>query len=133
MERVRTDIQINGRKVWTLFDTGARNSYVSPAAAKGLPTSDLREPFRVALGGEHRSLSRQCVVDARVGGKAVSFLAYLLDSIGKDEEGREIDVLFGAIEMQRWGIRPVPDEERLDLTHYPEQFVEYWCPESEVR
>jgi hypothetical protein len=27
--------------------------------------------------------------------------------------------------MQRWGIRPVPDEERLDMTHYPEEFVEY--------
>ncbi len=24
-----------------------------------------------------------------------------------------------------FGIRPVPDEERLDLTHYPKEFVEY--------
>ncbi len=26
--------------------------------------------------------------------------------------------------MQPWGVRPVPDEERLDLSHYPEEFVE---------
>jgi len=26
--------------------------------------------------------------------------------------------------MRQWGIRPVPDEERLDLSHYPEEFVE---------
>ena len=25
-----------------------------------------------------------------------------------------------------WGIRPIPDEERLDLSHYPEEFVEFW-------
>jgi hypothetical protein len=23
------------------------------------------------------------------------------------------------------GIRPIPDEERLDLTHYPKEFVEF--------
>jgi hypothetical protein len=27
--------------------------------------------------------------------------------------------------MQQWGIRPVPDEECLDLSHYPEEFVEF--------
>jgi len=27
--------------------------------------------------------------------------------------------------MQQWGIRLIPDEERLDLSHYPEEFVEF--------
>ncbi len=36
-----------------------------------------------------------------------------------------IEVLFGALAMQQWGIRPVPDEEKLDFTHYPEEFVEF--------
>ena len=27
--------------------------------------------------------------------------------------------------MQQWGIRPVPDQEALDLSHYPEEFVEF--------
>jgi hypothetical protein len=31
----------------------------------------------------------------------------------------------GKLAMQQWGIRPVPDEERLDLTHYPKEFVEF--------
>ncbi len=26
--------------------------------------------------------------------------------------------------LQQWGIRPISDEERLDLSHYPEEFVE---------
>jgi hypothetical protein len=43
----------------------------------------------------------------------------VIDEIGQDEEGKPIEILFGALAMQQWGIRPVPDEERLDLTHYP--------------
>jgi len=27
--------------------------------------------------------------------------------------------------MQQWGIRLVPDEERLDLSHYPDEPVEF--------
>ena len=49
----------------------------------------------------------------------------MIDQIGKDEDGKPIEILFGALAMQHWGIRPVPDEERLDLSHYPEVFVEF--------
>ena len=27
--------------------------------------------------------------------------------------------------LRQWGIRSIPDEERLDLSHYPEEFVEF--------
>jgi hypothetical protein len=40
----------------------------------------------------------------------------VIEDIGNDEDGRPIEILFGALAMQQWGIRPVPDEERLDLT-----------------
>jgi hypothetical protein len=36
-----------------------------------------------------------------------------------------IEVLFGALAMQQWGIRPITDQEKLDLTHHPKEFVEY--------
>ena len=49
----------------------------------------------------------------------------MLDEIGKDENGRPIEILFGALAMQQWGIRPVPDEEKLDLSHYSDEFVEF--------
>ena len=51
--------------------------------------------------------------------------ALVIDEIGKDENGTPIEILFGALAMQQWGIRPVPDEERLDLSHYPKEFVEF--------
>jgi hypothetical protein len=49
----------------------------------------------------------------------------IIDEIGKDEDGKPIEVLFGALAMQQWGIRLVLAEERLDLTHYPKEFVEF--------
>ena len=62
---------------------------------------------------------------ARVDGHQISTLALVIDEIGRDEDGKPIEILFGALAMQQWGIRPIPDEERLDLTHYPEEFVEF--------
>ena len=52
-------------------------------------------------------------------------IALVLDRIGNDENGTAIDVLFGALAMRQWGIRPVPDEERLDLSHYTREFLEF--------
>jgi hypothetical protein len=27
--------------------------------------------------------------------------------------------------MQQWGIRLIPGQEKLDMSHYPEEFVEF--------
>nr|VFK63443.1 MAG: hypothetical protein BECKUNK1418G_GA0071005_103328 [Candidatus Kentron sp. UNK]VFK72360.1 MAG: hypothetical protein BECKUNK1418H_GA0071006_11109 [Candidatus Kentron sp. UNK] len=51
--------------------------------------------------------------------------AMVLDHIGLDEEGKEIEILFGALAMQQWGIGLFPAEEKLDLSHYPREFVEW--------
>jgi len=42
-----------------------------------------------------------------------------------DEDGKTIEILFGALAMQQWGIRLIPEQEKLDLSHYPEKFVEF--------
>ena len=49
----------------------------------------------------------------------------VLDKIGLDEEGKPIEVLFGALAMQEWGIRLIPEHEKLDMSHYPTEFVEF--------
>ncbi len=125
MGRVREHIKVNGKKFWTLFDTGARNTYVVPRVAAQLVTSKLHEPFRSTLGGEIKESKQDAILEATVQGHRVSTLAMVIDRIGKDEAGKSIDVLFGALAMQNWGIRPVPDEEKLDLSHYPKEFVEF--------
>jgi hypothetical protein len=54
MGRIREHIRINGRKCWTLFDSGAQNTYVVPEVAKLLVTKKMTKPFRSALGGRHQ-------------------------------------------------------------------------------
>ena len=125
MGRVRQHIEINGHKAWTLFDTGARNTYVVPAVAAHLVTSKLDKPMRTALGGGVKETRQGAMLQAKVQGHPILTTAMVLDAIGDDEDGIPIEVFFGALAMQQWGIRPVPDQEALDMTHYPKEFVEF--------
>lgn len=123
--RVRQAIEVAGRDCWTLFDSGARNTYITRDVASLLGTSPTSAPIRIKLGGAARDITEETILKASVEGYPVSTHALVIDEIETDEEGRRIDVLFGALAMQQWGIRPVPDEERIDLTHYPTEFVEF--------
>lgn len=125
MGRIRKHIKVDGKKFWTLFDTGARNTYIVPSVASRLVTSKLPKAFRTALGGGVRQAKEAAILNAEIDGHKISTMAMVIDQIGKDKDGKPIEILFGALAMQNWGIRPIPDEERLDMTHYPEEFVEY--------
>lgn len=125
MGRVRQHIKVKGKKFWTLFDTGARNTYVVPRVASQLVTSKLEAPFRSALGGGVKEAKQTAILEGHIEGYRIATLAMVIDRIGEDEDGKPIDILFGALAMQNWGIRPIPDEEKLDLTHYPKEFVEF--------
>jgi hypothetical protein len=125
MGRIRQTIKVDGQKCWTLFDIGARNTYVVPSVAQVLITSTTSRVFRTALGGEVKEINTSAILEAEIEGHPIATHALVIDEIGKDENGKPIEILFGALAMQQWGIRPVPDEERLDLSHYPEEFVEF--------
>lgn len=126
MGRVRQNIQVDGLNCRTLFDTGARNTYVTRDVARALVVKKEEEdPIRTKLGGGVRESRETAVLSARIEGHRVSTHAVVLDEIVRDEDGKTIEVLFGALAMRQWGIRPVPDREELDLTHYPSEFVEY--------
>ena len=125
MGRIRRNIRVDGREFWALFDTGARNTYVVPAVAQLLTTSKVSRPIRSALAGEIKRTDITALLQADIEGHPISTHALVVDQIGSDEDGKPIEILFGALAMQQWGIRPVPDEETLDLTHYPDEFVEF--------
>jgi len=118
-------IKVDGRECWTLFDTGARNTYVVQDVAQLLTTSKLPSLFRSALGGQHQETNTMALLTAEVEGHLISTNAMVLPKIGNDEDGKPIEIFFGALAMQQWGIRPVPDEEKLDMSHYPDEFVEF--------
>src|SRR5713226_8978107 len=113
MRRVREHIKVSGKKFWTLFDTGARNTYIVPSVAARLVKFKLPKTFRSALGGGIKKAREGAALNAEVQGCKVATLAMIIDEIGKDEDGKPIEILFGALAMQNWGIRPIPEEERL--------------------
>jgi hypothetical protein len=118
-------IHVGGRDCWTLFDTGARNTYVVPEVASTLKTSRVEPPFRSALGGELKRTNQTALLEGEVEGRRISTHAMVIDEIGSDEDGTRIQILFGALAMQQWGIRLIPQQEKLDLSHYPEEFLEF--------
>jgi hypothetical protein len=125
MGRIKQSIKVDGLECWTLFDTGARNTYVTQSVARALKTAPMPRSVRTALGGAIKESNTATVLQAEVDGHLISTHALVLENIGKDEDGKPIEILFGALAMQQWGIRLIPDEERLDLTHYPDEFVEF--------
>jgi hypothetical protein len=125
MGRVKENIDVKGQKFWTLFDTGARNTYVVAQVAALLTPSVMPKPFHTALGGKVHEATQAVVLDADIEGCTISTHAMVLEEIGRDEDGKPIEVLFGALAMQQWGIRPIPDQEKLDMSHYSTDFLEF--------
>ena len=70
-------------------------------------------------------MDRLCLLYCAVEGLPIELHARVVPEIGTDEEEKRIEVLLGALAMQEWGIVPIPHEERLDMTHYPAEFVEF--------
>lgn len=125
MGRVRCELRINGRTCWVLFDSGARNTYAIAEAVQGLPSWDDPHPEPVALGGKVHRIVRGCMLMGTIEGHWVKTHARILDDIGNDEKGRRIEILFGALAMQEWGIELDLKNERLDLSHYSKEFLEF--------
>lgn len=130
MGRVRRNVVVADRPFWALFDTGARNSYVVEEVASLLPTLPLDREEPVALAGRVHQVDKECVLSCLVEGLPIRARARVLSDIGRDEDGRPIEILLGALAMQEWGIAPIPREERLDMTHYPREFVEFVAMEQ---
>ena len=125
MGRIRQMIAVDGRECWTLFESGARNTYVIPEVAELLQTSSTPRTIRTALGGTVKETNTEAVLHANIEGHPISTYALVITNIGRDEDGKPIEILFGALAMQQWGIKLNPPEEKLDLTNYPEEFVEF--------
>lgn len=108
-----------------MFDSGTRNTYVTLSIARFLTTTSLAWPVRTRLNDDVKVTKTSAILHAEIEGHPISTHAFVVDEIEINAEGKRIEILFGALAMKLWSIRPIPDENRLDLTHYPEVFVEY--------
>ena len=125
MWRIRQMITVDGRECWTLFDSGARNTYLIQSVSSLLTTSKVKKTFRTAISGQVKESTETALLEAEIEGRLISTHAMVIDEIGNDEDGNPIEILFGALAMQQWGIRLIPEQEKLDMSHYPEEFVEF--------
>lgn len=125
MGRITREIEVGDKTFWAMFDTGSKNTYVLSPVADAAGGRTPVQPRGVALGGRAHALTEGCYLKAHIEGHSVEDDAYVIDALGHDDHGRTIDVLVGALLMQKWCIRLVPDEERLDFTHYPVAFQEF--------
>ena len=74
-----------------------------------LPSFKLEESERVSLGGKIHDVVLDCRLVCLVEGLPIRTNARVLEEIGSDEEGKRIEILIGALAMQEWGIRLIPD------------------------
>ena len=105
MGRIKQMISVDGRECWTLFDSDTRNTYVIPSVADLLKTSTTPRPIRTALGGSVKETNTEAVLHAEIEGHQISTYVLVITNIGKDEDGNPIEILFGALAMQQWGIK----------------------------
>lgn len=125
MGRIRQMIRVDGRDTWTLFDSGARNTYVVPEVSALLATTQLPRPTYTRLGGETKMSTVAAVLVGEIEGRMFHTEAMVIDRIGMEEDGNAVEILFGALAMQQWGIRLVLETETLDLSHFPSEFLEF--------
>lgn len=126
MGRVRLHIQVYGRDCWTLFDSGAENTYVTPRISNLLGERPLATVWRTHIGGKTHHIRHKCDLVAKVKGKPIEVEAYVLSSIGFDKKaGRHFDVLVGALAMQKWNIELDLKREDVDMRKYSREFVEF--------
>ena len=125
MGRIRSEIVVGGRKRWTLFDSGARHSYIVADAAPPAEVKTLPVERPAALGGRSHKIRQVCLVFAEVEGHSLDFEANVVEEIGDDEDGRRIEILFGALAMQAFGLKLDPKNERLDWSHFSTDLVEF--------
>ena len=125
MGRIRLELDVDGKKCWTLFDSGARNSYITQEAAAGLSLLPVKGIRKSPWGGREHQVTHVCHVPTNLEGHLLEIPASVVDEIGPDENGRRIDILFGALAMQQWNVKLDVPNERLDLTHLSHDFVEF--------
>lgn len=125
MGRIKQYIEVGNQKYWALFDTDARNTYVTSTVSSQLRTDEFESSKPISLDGKTHSIKKYCDLRCKIKGYEVNTNAFVLDEIGNDENGKKIDALIGALLMQQWGIILIPEKEDIDMSNYPKEFVEF--------
>lgn len=126
-QRIYDEIKTNGKVLYSLFDSRARNSYITRDAVLnlGIKPRRLRHPYRAGLGGEKRFVREFVDIEGTLHGLPLHLSLYVVDKLGADEAGRPLQLLFGMLAMEQWGIELDLQNKKLDLRHFTKEFIEF--------
>lgn len=114
MARIIKTIEIEGQPAMALFDTGAIYTHVRSSLVTEAPRRAMVPPTHVALGGREIEVRELCLMEGKIEG-----LGFLADAVPMEEighaDGHELDVIIGALTMERWEIGLDPKTGTLDL------------------
>lgn len=123
MARIVKDIEVGGRVLRTLFDSGSLRSYIK--AEFRSPNAWKVKPIMVGLGGETRRLDERCGLTATIDGLEFDVTPYIVEELGETEQGA-LDAMVGALTMEEWYIKLDPRTGELDLSGLRKrEFTEY--------
>ena len=123
MGRIVQEVEVGGRSLRALFDTGSLRSYIT--AQFRVSTTRRVTPITVGLGGEVRQLDERCDVTVRINGLELDMTAYVVSQLGETEHG-PLDAIIGALTMEEWYIKLDPQKAELDLSGLRKrEFTEY--------
>ncbi|MFN3475977.1 MAG: hypothetical protein ACK4Z6_00265 [Candidatus Methylomirabilales bacterium] len=114
MARIIRTIEIEGQPAVALFDTGVIYTYVRALLVRSAPSRAVTRPARVAMGGREIEIRELRLIEGKIEGLDFFADAVPVEEIGK-ADGQELDVLIGALTMERWEIRLDPKSGALDL------------------
>ena len=125
MGRIIKEIEIEGQTAVALFDTGAVFTYVKQHLLANAVRKLLAAPFHVALGGNTIDVRELYLIDGKIEGLEFDADAVSVDKLGI-ADGQELDVIIGALTMERWEIRLDPKAGALDLEGLKRrEFIEF--------
>ena len=106
MSRPLVEAEVEGKKMNVILDTGAWRSYIRSELAKEFPVVPV-QPFEVKLAGETFKVKEGRLVSGIIRdteGRAYQFgnVLYPVSDLGH-ENGKRIDLLFGAVILEDWG------------------------------
>ena len=127
MARIIKTIEIEGHPAVALFDTGAVYTYIRSSLIREVPRRATVSPIRVVLGGMEIDIEELCLVQGKIEGLDFFGDAVPVDQLGH-ADGYELDVIFGALTMERWEIRLDPKSGTLDLEGLRRrELTEFWA------
>jgi len=125
MSRIIKEIEVEGKAAIALFDTGATFTYVKSQLISEVPRKRMERPAHVLLGGREIDISELCFIEGKIEGLDFVADAVPVDDLGR-ADGHALDVLIGALTMERWEIKLDPKSGQLDLEGLRRrEFTEY--------